>query len=148
MTRVGVSERKLEGKFANRQQEQIRGGFARRACQKKAGEVEEGRGRKFMSMRPDDPETGEVQAHKNALCTPPATLAFTPLCFFPSVSFSLYFPPSLRWRLEAHSSLMFWVLVCGCRRSRQPHFLNGGVTEVNKAGWPSASLHLSPVELG
>lgn len=44
---------------------------------------------------------------------------------------------------EGHGSLMFWVLVCGCQRSRQPYFLNGGVTDVNKAGWPSNSLHLS-----
>ena len=101
-----------------------------------------------MSMRPDDPETGEAQAHKNALCTP----QFYPSLFLSlSLSFSLYSPPShcsfsLMQAVEGHSSLMFWVVVCGCQRSRQPYFLNGRVTEVNKAGWPSASLHLSIVE--
>lgn len=101
-----------------------------------------------MSMRPDDPETGEAQAHKNALCVPPATPHFYPSVFLSLiVCFSVYFPPSLRCLFlmqaaEGHSSLMFWVLVCGCQRSRQPYFLNGGVTDVNEAGWPSTSLQL------
>lgn len=67
----GRTRETLEEKFANKLQEQVdKGGFAWRACQKKAGELEGRRGRKFMSMQPDDPETGEAQAHKNALCTP------------------------------------------------------------------------------
>lgn len=70
MTRVGVSERKLEGKFANRQQEQIRGDLLGERARRKQERWRKGGGEKFMSMRPDDPETGEVQAHKNALCTP------------------------------------------------------------------------------
>lgn len=94
---------KLEEKFANRLQKQVdKGGFAWRACQKKAGEMKGGmkggRGRKFMSTRPDDPETGEAQAHKNALCTlpPQPPFTFTPLCFFSLIlSFTLYFPQSL-----------------------------------------------------
>lgn len=59
----------------------------------------EGEGRKFMSMRPDDPETGEAQAHKNALCTPLTTPHFYPSLFLSlilSLSLSLYLPPSLR----------------------------------------------------
>lgn len=55
-----------------------------------------------MSMWPDDPETGEAQAHKNALCTsprrppPPHHLDYP--YFYPSLllslilAFSLYFP--------------------------------------------------------
>lgn len=50
---------------------------------------------------------------------------------------------SLMQAAEGHGPLMFWAVVCGCQRSRQPYFLNGGVTGVNKAGWPSTSLHLS-----
>lgn len=81
--------------------------------------------------------------------TTSTTLTSTPLCCFPSSSLSHFTsPPSLHslplmQAVEGHSSLMFWVVVCGCKRSRQPYFLNGGVTGVNKAGWPSTSLHLS-----
>lgn len=120
------------------------------ARRKQEGGREGGR-RKFMSMRPDDPETGEAQAHKNALCTPLTNPHFYPSLFLSlilSLSLSLRLPPSLRSRslmqaAEGHSSLMFWVVVCSCQRSRQPYFLNGGVTEVNKAGWPFTSLHLA-----
>lgn len=88
MIRVGENERNWEGKFANRLQEQIRGDLLGKCARRKQerwreggreGGSEGGRGwggRKFMSMRPDDPETGEAQAHKNALYTPTATPQF------------------------------------------------------------------------
>lgn len=55
-----------------------------------------------MSMQPDDPETGEAQTHKNALCTPPSTL-----WFYPSSSPSLMFWGGLCAR--GHGSHIFFM---------------------------------------
>lgn len=98
MTRVGGEPGRKVCKQAARAD---KGRFAWRACQKKARQVEGGRGRKFMSMRPDDPETGEAQAHKNALCAPLSYPSFLALSVaFPHPLFLTLLPSitSLSWR--------------------------------------------------
>ncbi len=97
-----------------------------------------------MSMQPDKQKQERHKLIKMHSAPPWLPLTSTLLCFFPHPLFLSLLPSITPMQaVEARSSLMFWVAVCGCQRSRQPYFLNGGVTEVNKAGWPFTSLHLS-----
>lgn len=71
-----------------------------------------------------------------------STPDFYPSLFPPLILF-LNFHPSFTFGIDGRSSPMLRAVVCCCQRSRQPYFLNGRVTGVNKVGWPSTCFHLS-----
>lgn len=96
-------------------------------------------GTKNLCLWPDDPETREARAHKNALSIPPATPYFYPSPF-PSPCPLSQFSSLLHLR---HGRLQLSDVTGGCQRSRQPYFVNSRVTNVNKAEWPSMCPHLS-----
>lgn len=125
--------------------EQIRGDFflGEPARRKQEG----GGGWKCMSMRPDDPETGEAQAHKNALCVPPATPHFYPSVFLSLiVCFSVYFPPSLRClflRRRRATALWCFGWLCVVARGHGSHIsLMGESLMSTRPGGLSTSLQL------
>lgn len=118
--------------------------------QEERGRREEGKGERdvcvYVSVRENFmsvwPETREAPAHKNALY--PRRLAFSVSSPHPLSQFSSLLH---LWLRRPAAALWCCGLVCCCQRSRQPYFLNGRVTDVNKAGWPSTRLHLSIVPL-
>lgn len=69
--------------------------------------------------------------------SPPPSLFLPSLVLSPHPLLLLILLLSITWRC---GSLKFWVVVYSYKRLQQPYFLNGGVTDVNKAGWPSPSL--------
>lgn len=148
MTPAGGQREKLHGKFANRLREKIRGDgedFPGKAARRKARGREEG----GENLCPCDQTTQKLERHKLIKmhsASPRQPLTFSPLCFIPSFSLShftsLHHLAASFSRRRAGSDggggcLMFLGgCVHCCQRSRPPHFLYGGVSDVNEAGWP------------
>lgn len=138
------------------------GGFSWEGSQEKSKRG--GREGGGENLCPCDQTTQKLERHKLIKmhsASPRQPLTFSPLCFIPSFSLShftsLHHLARLRLmqaRREAtaaaadRGSLMF-LGGCArrCQRSRPPHFLYGGVSDVNEAGWPAGRALVSPPPL-